>query len=366
MSKICFVNINIYSLFSPHSEALIGGAEVQLFNLSNYLKNKHEVSIITGDWGQKNAYEKFDNINVWKSFSLDKKLKNYIKAPFLLWQKMKSINADIYIISSAGIEVGLVGFFCKLLHKKFIYRTAHEIDCSGEYIKKNGWKGIVYKYGLLNADMVVTQGLAHKKMLAKNHNIKATVIKNSFQISHHQTKHIKKFILWVARCSEWKHPELFLDIVSKFPEEKFVMISPISGEQKKLFYQIKKMARQLGNLKFIKGVDFSDSQKYYNKAKLFIGTSEFEGFPNTYIQACIGGTPIISYVVNPDKFITNNNLGYCADGDFNRMLKQIKIIIKDSDDWSRKSSNAIQYVKKNHNILINAEKWNSIINNFLK
>ena len=51
--KICFVNINAYSLFNPDSNAPIGGTEVQLFTLANCLKKYFDTSFIVGNWGQK-------------------------------------------------------------------------------------------------------------------------------------------------------------------------------------------------------------------------------------------------------------------------------------------------------------------------
>jgi glycosyltransferase involved in cell wall biosynthesis len=357
--------MNIYSLFNSKSEALIGGAEVQLFNLAKYFSYKYQVNIITGDWGQESDYERFNSVKVWKSFSLDKKFKNYIKAPFLLWKRMAQIDAAVYIISSAGVEVGLVGFFCKITRKKFIYRTAHEVDCNGEYIKNNGWRGKLYQYGLRNANVVVTQNIEHQKLLLKKE-IKSVVIRNSFEIANRNVSiDNKKYIFWLARCDDWKNPEMFMDIVRKFPEEQFIMISPRSSKEDNLFNSVKKEALVINNLKFIERVAFFESQKYYDEAKLFIGTSEFEGFPNTYIQACLGRTPIVSYKVNPDNFVTKNNLGYCADGDFEIMLQQIKKILEDNTDWREKSDNAFAYAQESHNISINGKKWDSAISNLI-
>jgi glycosyltransferase involved in cell wall biosynthesis len=173
--------------------------------------------------------------------------------------------------------------------------------------------------------------------------------------------HNKKYILWVGRCNKGKRPELFLRIVKKFPKEKFIMISPMVSDERDLFDQIKQEASQLTNLVFIERVSFFEIQKYFNEAKIFLGTSDYEGFPNTYLQACLGGTPIISLRVNPDNFITENNLGYCANGKLDLMLDKINYILNHPDDWLEKSRNALKYVKKNHNINIIGKKWRAIL-----
>jgi len=361
MKKICFVNMNAYSLFNPNSNAPIGGAEVDLYTLANYLKKYFQIDFIVGDWGQEKV-EVHQGIKVYKSIKLQKTVWNYLKAPFLLWHNLQVSGADVYLMESAGIEVGIVAVFCKIYRKKFLYRTAHDIDCNREFIKENKIAGYFYKYGLEGADSVTTQNKDNQKMLWENHKIKAKILKNAYQIDNLATKNYdKNYILWVARCSKWKRPELFLRIVKKFPEEKFVMISPMVSDERDLFNQIKQGASQLTNLVFIERVSFFEIQKYFNKAKIFLGTSDYEGFPNTYLQACLGGTPIISLRVNPDNFITENNLGYCANGKLDLMLDKINYILNHPDDWLEKSRNALKYVKKNHNINIIGKKWRAIL-----
>jgi len=363
--KVCFFNVNAYSLFNPNSEAQIGGTEIQLFNVAKYLSqnSNFEISFIVGDWGQKEI-EEHKSIKVYKSISLQKTIRNYLLAPFIIWNKLTVVNADIYIASSAGVEIGITALFCKIKNKKFIYRTAHQMDCDGEFVEKNSWRGKVFEYGLKNADIIITQNEEHQELL-KSQKIKATVVRNGFRISGEVVDFDdKKYILWVSRCDGWKRPGLFLKIVRKFPQENFVMISPRIAHEKELFNEIKQQASRLTNLKFIEKIPFIEIQKYFNKAKLFIGTSDFEGFPNTYLQACMGNTPIVSLNVNPDKFITKNNLGYCADGNFDLMLRQIKEIAEgDNSIWQEKSKNALKYVKENHNINKSGSQWKVIIKN---
>ncbi len=362
MKKICFVNINAYSLFNPKSEAPVGGTEVQLFNVANYLSKRNDVDFIVGDWGQKNNIEQYKKIKVYKSFSLEKNIWNYIKAPFILWKQMKQINAKIYIASSAGVEIGIIALFCKIKNKKFIFRTASSVDCTFEKIKKLGLlKGFFYKYGLRNANAVVVQSEQGKNDLLKYHKKDSVIIKNAFLIS--DLKEIEKdYILWVGSARKVKQPDIFLKLCQEFPQEKFVMIMPKSTDVN-FWDNIFQKAEMVRNLKFIERVSFNEIQNYFDKAKLLIGTSKYEGFPNVYLQSCMGRTPIISLRVNPDKFITKNNLGYCANGNFSTMVDQIKNILSNQKDWQEKSNNALKYVQKNHDIKVIGEKWAEIIDN---
>ncbi len=76
----------------------------------------------------------------------------------------------------------------------------------------------------------------------------------------------------------------------------------------------------------------------------------------------MSGLPIISYKVNPDNIISKNNIGHCADGDFNKMIAQIRHLLYDDADWKLKSKNAYNYVISNHDINTIGEHWKVILN----
>ena len=365
MIKICFVHINGYSVFNPTCGAQIGGVETQFGFLARFLnKEPFKVSYIVGDWGQKNK-EVREDIIFFKSFSLEKKFFNIIKAPFLLWHALISANADVYIMSSVGVELGLTVFYCKLYRKKIIYWTAHDIDCNGEYRRKNPFRGRLFEYGIRNANLIVAQNLSHAKGLKANYNIDAIVIKNGFPIKKTNDNE-KKYILWVARCESWKNPALFLKLAKMFSDQSFIMICSKQRHEFQLFEKIKREASKIPNLKFIEGVIFSNIQQYFDEAKIFVGTSHHEGFPIVYLHACIAGVPIISYKVNPDNFITDNNVGYCSDGVMHEFEKNIKKLIDDHDDWQEKSKNAYGYIHKNHDMEIIGAKWEKEIKKLAK
>ncbi len=365
MIKICFVHINGYAVFNPSSGAQIGGVEAQLGFLARFLSKKSfNVSYIVGDWGQRKKEEREDIIFL-KSFSLEKTFLNIARAPFLLWSSLISSNSDIFIMSSACAEFGIVSIFCKLYKKKIIYWTAHDIDCNGEYRKKNPIRGLLFEYGIKNANLVVSQNLSHARELKSYYNIDAIVIKNGFPIKNISAED-RKYVLWVARCESWKNPMLFLELARMMPSQNFVMICSKGKQELQLFETIKSMANSLSNLNFIEGVIFSDIQRYFDKAKIFIGTSDYEGFPVTYLHACVSGVPIVSYKVNPDDFITRGNVGYCANGAKNKFIENIKKLLMDQAEWQEKSENASRYIYENHDMEIIGKQWAENIQKLIK
>lgn len=355
--EICFISTYAYPLFNSESTSIHGGSELQLYLIAKELSinNDFAISFIVGDFGQKNVDE-YEKIKLFKSFnpkSNDSLYKKLIQA-ILYYRLFKKIDADIYFTSAANSTVGLVSLFCKLNNKKHIHRTAHENEVNLSYYKE-GILGKIFIKGLVGSDLVVTQNEMHKKSLGKNHKIDASVLKNSFDVRDTNLSE-KDSILWVARCDYWKKPELFIQLAKSIPNERFIMVCPPANENEDYQKEIEEKANKSKNLIFIDRVPFNDIQFYFNRAKIFINTSEYEGFPNTFLQAGIAKTPILSLNVNPDEFINKYNCGFFCENDFDKLVENANILINNKEEWDEKSGNVLNYVKENHDIHKNVEK----------
>ena len=107
-SKICIVSTKAYPLFNPKCNETYGGSEVQMFMLAKELSKEFDVSVIVGDFGQKEI-EEYDGVKVVKSFSLEKKILNYVKGPIKLYKALKRVNPDVVVQRSAAAETGIIG-----------------------------------------------------------------------------------------------------------------------------------------------------------------------------------------------------------------------------------------------------------------
>ena len=52
-----------------------------------------------------------------------------------------------------------------------------------------------------------------------------------------------------------------------------------------LYEQVRAAARQVPNVRFHGPIPYQEVGEFYERARVFVGTSEIEGFPNTYLQA---------------------------------------------------------------------------------
>jgi len=174
----------------------------------------------------------------------------------------------------------------------------------------------------------------------------------------------KKYILWVSRADKWKRPELFIKLTDKFPTIKFLMICS-KGKDKNYWNQIYFKAKKRKNIKFYEFIPFHKIDKTFNKAKIFINTSTFEGFPNTFIQSLLNGTPIISLNVDPDDFLILNKCGFNCKDDFKKLVKYLKLLLDDDKLYFKYSKNGYDFVKENNDIKKISHLWSILIKNII-
>jgi len=379
--RICFIDFFAYPLFNPKSKIVFGGAQIQLYLLTQELSKdkRFDISFLT-DNRQNSRQDIFKKIKVYqflrspKTKGIKKELINFIfKIPFLgyivflirLFIQIKKINSQVYIQRAASAETGLIALISKILRKKFIFMVAHEQDVNNDFVKKNGFKGKLFLLGLKLANKIICQTKEQQIQLNKDLKHKSLVIPSGYPIKKQSSfsKIKKQGILWVARAESWKNPELFINLSKKFPKEKFTMICPPAESNPNYFKVIRKKAQKVKNLTFIKQVPFNKINSYFKKAKVFISTSSTEGFPNTFIQAGKNMTPIISFKVNPDKIITKYQLGFCTKGKEDLLLTSLKKILTNQELWFKFSINAYQYVFNHHDLKKTVKSYKEI---FLK
>ncbi len=116
-----------------------------------------------------------------------------------------------------------------------------------------------------------------------------------------------------------KEPTSFYWVRKKNPNEKFVMVG---GDRDPRFKRdIMNQAEKVPNLEIKRYLPFNEANKEFRKAKLFVNTSNYEGFPNTFLQAWSYGTPVISFV-DPHNLIKENRLGIRVH-DINEMVQKV-------------------------------------------
>jgi glycosyltransferase involved in cell wall biosynthesis len=350
--RVCFIILKSYPLFNPNVESRFGGAELDLYLLATELaKDKNfNISFVVGDYGQK-PIEVHEGVTVFKSVNIDK---NLFLGSWRIWRALRRANAHICVGKAFSLSMVLQAFFCKVNKRKYVYRTASAQECNGEYIRQHPLRGRAVIWAIRSAQKVLVQNDDDAKKLLETVNIHSEVIRNGHRLAP-SSERPRNTILWTGRSALVKKPHRFLDLARQVPNRHFTMICQRSGGDER-YDDLVEQAKQLDNLQFIPRVPFHDIDNYFQRAKVFVNTSDSEGFPNTFIQACSSATPILSLNVNPDTFLDKYNCGLSCDGDWQKFLDGLDFMLAE-DRYMQLGQNARKYAEENHDIIKIAEQY---------
>lgn len=341
------------AIFDHTIKRTFGGASVQMLNIAKELSK----------------YEDFTTFFVLPAYkSVDSEIKKQYKIVQLYDEDDTAIvkafkfvkfslktKLDVIIQRGPTSESCLLAFVCWLLNINFIFMFAHDVEVNG--LKQSDQTKVFLFFLLRNfAHKIITQNKYQQETLLRKYKCDSAIIYNGFEIEKGiQKKEKRNYILWVARCDKWKQPEIFIELAIKNPNLQFCMICPKSNDEN--YYEIvKNKALKVKNLQFIEFVPYNEIDMYFKKSYLFINTSLYEGFPQTFIQATMNAVPIISLQVNPEDFLNVYQCGYCCKGDFEILNKKVNELWGDNAKYKTLSNNAYTYAYNNHNIAINVKK----------
>jgi len=343
--RVCFVSPKAYPLFAPASEGVFGGAEVDLYLIGTELAKDEgfEVSFVTADYGQADS-DVIDDVTVIKSLDFNK---NSLTGALKIWRAMSQAGADIYVLKTPSAGMLLIAMFCLVNNKSFVYRSASARECDGTYLKEHYWLGRAFAWSLHKARTVFVQNSVDKDNMARTIGVSAIVIPNAHRLEESSSSD-RSVILWVGRSAPIKRPELFIELAEKNPEHSFVMICQHATGDKN-YDRLSYYAASVSNLEFHKHVPFSGIDEFFRNSKIFVNTSDSEGFPNTFIQACKSATSILSLKVNPDGFLDKFSCGLSCNGQSHRLSQGLKFMLE-KDRYIELGRNARKYAEDNHNI----------------
>lgn len=350
---VCFVGLeNLPVLAKEFNHHGIGGEQVQQTLLGLALVNRgYKVSMVVGDYGQADGAI-WEEIATYKAYRFDEGLPvlRFVHPRWTgLWRALKRANATTYYVSCAGMQVGLVAIFCRAHGRRFVFRAASDTDCQPKnlLIQYRRDKKL-YEFGLRRATAILTQSKKQQVDLRTNYGLPSHVAGMLVDTPTHTLSLMERDIdvLWINNLRQLKRPEKFIELARRMPNRRFVMIGGSQAGAAKLFEEVKQFAASIPNLSFLGRVPYHDVNDFYAKARVFVNTSDIEGFPNSYLQAWARGTPLVAFF-DPDGVIKRAGLGIVPDT-IEEMVQAAERLLADDSTWRQTNERCLAFMAQNY------------------
>ena len=311
-----------------------GGAEYQYKIMEPYLNKKysiyylfrhptplHEKKYITYNYMFRKNYNPNLYTDVHVIYRLIRKLSpdiiytqgvHYIGAIGVHYAKSNNIPMVLHIASRRDVEnskyqPGIKGVFDFLYHNiaKYVIKNVSKIICQAEY---------------QNVLIQSNFGKSYNLLLPNFHPTPENIV----------NKTLPTKIVWVANFKPLKQPEIFLELADRFQDNhdiKFIMIGkPTLGAWQR---RLSDKMNRLSNLEYRGELSIDEVNKVLSESHIFVNTSQYEGFPNTYIQAWMRKVPVIALNSDPDDVIKTKGIGFHSNT-FDQMVQDVKKLVENN------------------------------------
>ena len=255
---------------------------------------------------------------------------------------------DIVIHRGASRSLYFLSKLCRRKHIKLIMFGASDVNfVPGKgRVAGSTHNTELYQKALSRIAYFVTQNNEQQVALLKYYGKSSLVLPNIWlqndvaeQISE---KHYDA--IWISNLRPLKRAEWFVSLAKECLQYQFAIVG---GPSKIEYYnQIEQSASDVKNLSFLGPKSFIEVNALLSQSRILVCTSEFEGFPNTFLQAWAHNVPVIS-TVNPSHIITEYSLGYCV-SDVSELKAKFIEMVNDDAEYKRMQSNVVKYFSEAH------------------
>jgi glycosyltransferase involved in cell wall biosynthesis len=300
MLSVCFVAPHAWPVLSgERSIAVVGGAEVQQAILARLFAGRgYRVCMVALDFGQP-AQTSIDGVEVHRIFRMDDgvPLMRFVHPRLTsMWRALRAVDADIYYYRSAAMWVGVLAEFCRRYGRRLVYAGASDKDFDpdqGGQIRyaRDRW---LFRRGVARADAIVAQNERQRRACLQTYGRDAVIIPSCYAPPAPRAQR-EDIVLWVGTMHENKRPELLLELAQKLPHRRFVMIGG-PGADAAFYEETRRLAAAVSNVEFKGFLPLAEAETWFDRARVFVNTSLYEGMPNTFLQAWARGVPTVATV----------------------------------------------------------------------
>ena len=350
---VCFVAPTAWPVLSRSTEIpVVGGAEVQQCFIARALAHRgYRVSMICHDYGQPDR-SVIDGITVHRAHRPDEGLPvlRFVHPRMTaMWHALKRVGADVYYQRTSDVLTTIVAMFCRVHDKRSVYAAASDMDFApGREEIGLGRDRLIFRFGLRRMDRIVVQNPAQQRECRRVYGRESTLIPSCYMPPDDARADRGGYVLWVARMGASKRPELALEIARRLPQHRFVIVGGPGDGGEAHYRSIERAAAALPNVRLAGFVPYAEVDRYFDGARLLLNTSEFEGFPNTFLQGWARGIPNVAFVDTAS--IEDGEPVTSIATDAQDAVARIDRLMRDDLAWREASQRCLRHFRRVHSV----------------
>ncbi len=341
--KLLFTTQGIYE-FATNSPRSAGGAQRQQWLLARAMARRGHESVVAVQTGQpEDLQPEIDGVR----FVAAQPGRLLIS----LFRLVRRERPDWWYWRIADYRIGPLFLWARLLGISTIFAAALDRDCTPRHgLRRNPRLWPFYAWGLRLADRIVVQHQNQLDRLPIPLASKASIVTNIVDIEP-PVEPKTGYVAWVAAIRHQKRADRLIELAHHMPETRFVMGGPFSESDilapPVYREQVRRGIASSPNIDYRGPLSAHDARAVIYSADVFLSTSEYEGLPNTMLEAWSGAVPVVAWGVDPGGIITRHQAGLHAHTD-TATIEALRALLDDPARRQALGENGLAYVKQHH------------------
>lgn len=353
---VCFVSMNIYPVLTRSTEIeFAGGGEMQQAVLARMLRaDGYTVSVLTADHGQADVVD-CDGIEIHRLPATARRGVRGLRFIHPLCtdivRGLDRIDPDVVYFRVAGFRAASVAWYARTRRKRFVYACASDREFQGRAVSKLPRRDeLMFRFALRRADGVLVQNVDQQRQLESRFGRESSLVPNCYAEEQATSAAPGGTVLWVGTFKPVKRPELFIQLANRHPAKRFVMIggADLANDPGQIYFgRMREAASAVPNLDFVGYVPLPEVGSHFDRASIFVNTSDSEGFPNTFLQAWIRGIPTLSFV-RPE--VVPGETGTLVCSNIDDLANRLEALSSDIAAWRSASEACFEHFSRVHSV----------------
>ncbi|MEQ8857280.1 MAG: glycosyltransferase [Pseudomonadales bacterium] len=320
-------------------EALAETGDFEIFYLTRrapagFTPHDHQIVAVKGIPGLKRYTDVFDSVD--------------------LLRKLRVIRPDVVYQRASSGFTGVCAYYAKHAGIRSIWHVASDVDVipapAFEWLKvHHHLEKRFIEYGLRHASTIVTQTRTQSDLMARHYGRAADWVIPNYQPMPEACapKPGPLRVVWLANVKPTKQPHLFVQLASALghrSDVEFVMVGAPDADETRMAGVLSELER-VPNLSYLGPLPQAEANAVLARSHLLVNTSTAEGYSNTFIQAWQRGLAVVSLNSNPDSVLDDGSIGYCANGDFGRLVRRVDLLLSQPEVLSSMGDRAVRFAR---------------------
>jgi glycosyltransferase involved in cell wall biosynthesis len=246
---------------------------------------------------------------------------DFFDAPSL-YSLLRDLRPDVIYQTVGSAYTGVAAFYARHAGARMVWQIASDVDVEPfngglslnypfRYVEKK-----LLEYGVRNTTQIIAQTRKQGELLHRHYRRRADAIIPNFHPEPVEPlgKGLPITVVWVANLKPLKRPEIFIRLAQDLHDgaggARFLVVG--RGGDSDWHREILRTMSASPCIEYLGECPQDKVNALLAQSDILVNTSEYEGFPNTFIQAWMRKVPVVSMGVDPDGVMQQVGMGFVA------------------------------------------------------